>query len=179
MNNAGVLRTRKAWEHPDADVRLAVETNVLGVMWGSRAAVDAMRATCTGDEHVINLASLAAFAPSPGLAVYAGTKHAVLGFSTSLQGDLRAAGVPILVHVVCPDGADTPMLHERAEDHDAAIIWSGPRLLGADEVAERAVAMLDSRRLVLAFPRSRGVLARGLGLAPRLGVRLAEPLAPR
>src|SRR5271166_2201767 len=176
VNNAGVLRTGKAWEHADADVRLTVETNVLGVMWGSRAAIEAMRRTPAGDEHVINLASMSAFGPVPGLALYASTKHAVLGFTTSLQGDLRSAGLPIRVHAVCPDGADTPMVQERADDREAAIIWSGTRLLTADEVARRVVALLDSTQIVLALPRHRGVLVRALGLVPSIGVRLGEPL---
>ena len=62
----------------------------------------------------------------PGLAVYAATKHGVLGFTTSLQGDLELAGIPITVHAVCPDGADTDMVHERDGDEDSAIIWSAP-----------------------------------------------------
>ncbi len=179
VNNAGVLRTEKAWEHSDADVRLIVETNVLGVMWGSRAAIATMRDSVSGDEHVVNIASMSAFGPVPGLAVYASSKHAVLGFTTSLQGDLRAAGLPIRVHALCPDGADTPMVQERAGDHDAAIIWSGSRLLTAREVAEGVMALLDSRRIVLALPGHRGVLVRALGLAPGIGVRLAEPLRRR
>jgi hypothetical protein len=68
------------------------------------------------------------------------------------------------------------MVQERSDDREAAIIWSGSRLLSAQEVAERAVALLDSRQLVLALPRSRGVLVRALGLAPGIGVRLGEPL---
>lgn len=176
VNNAGVLRTEKAWEHSDADVRLIVETNVLGVMWGSRAAIEAMRTFPTGDQHVVNLSSMSAFGPVPGLAVYASSKHAVLGFTTSLQGDLLSAGLPIRVHALCPDGADTPMVQERAGDREAAIIWSGSRLLTAQEVAEGAMALLDSRRIVLALPRHRAVLVRALGLAPAIGVRLGGPL---
>ena len=34
VNNAGVLRTRKAWDHADDEVRLAVDVNLLGVIWG-------------------------------------------------------------------------------------------------------------------------------------------------
>lgn len=108
--------------------------------------------------------------------MYASTKHAVLGFTTSLQGDLRSAGLRIRVHAVCPDGADTPMLQERAGERDSAIIWSGSRLLTAEEVADRAVALLDSRRLVLTLPRHRGALVRALGLVPGIGVTLGEPL---
>src|SRR5918995_4666204 len=38
VNNAGVLRTRKAWDHSDDEVRLEVDVNLYGVIWGSRAA---------------------------------------------------------------------------------------------------------------------------------------------
>jgi short-subunit dehydrogenase len=112
----------------------------------------------------------------PGLAVYAGTKHGVLGFSGSLQGDLLAAGLPIRVHVVCPDGADTPMTRERATEPESAIIWSGPRMLTAEEVASRVMALLDSEQMVLAIPRWRGWVVRAGGLGGRRMLRVAELL---
>ena len=173
VNNAGVLRTVKAWEHPDEDVRLLCEVNLLGVIHGSRVAVAAMRA---GGGQIVNIASLSALAPVPGLAVYAATKHAVLGFTTSLQGDLDQAGVPVRVHVLCPDGADTDMTRERASDPDAAIIWSAPRLLDACEVADAAVAMLDSRRIVRVLPRWRGWVARGTAMMDRHRAHERGPL---
>src|SRR5437879_360417 len=101
VNNAGILRTQKAWTHTDDEIRLLVESNVLGVLWGSRTAVDTMR---SGGGHIINMASLSSFGPAPGLAVYGATKHAVLGFSESLQGDLQDAGIAIRVHPVFPEG---------------------------------------------------------------------------
>jgi NAD(P)-dependent dehydrogenase (short-subunit alcohol dehydrogenase family) len=171
VNNAGVLRTVKAWEHPDEDVRLLCDVNLAGVIWGSRAAVDAMRAGPGENRHIINLASLSALGPVPGLAVYAATKHAVLGFTSSLQGDLDLAGIPITVHSVCPDGADTALLREQAEKPDAAIIWSGPRLLTPEEVADQTVALLDSNKLVLVLPRWRGWGARVQSALGRPGLK--------
>src|SRR5688500_1618526 len=44
VNNAGTMRTVKTWEHADDDIRLMVDANLYGVIWGSRAAVEAMRA---------------------------------------------------------------------------------------------------------------------------------------
>ena len=176
VNNAGVLRTVKAWEHSDEELRLLVEVNLLGVIYGSRAAIEAMRSEPGDNRHIINLASLSALSPVPGLAVYAATKHGVLGFTTSLQGDLELAGIPVRVHAVCPDGADTDMVRERAGDEDSAIIWSAPRLLRAEEVAERAVGLLDSQELVAVIPRWRGWAARGTALLGRHGMRGAAPL---
>jgi NAD(P)-dependent dehydrogenase (short-subunit alcohol dehydrogenase family) len=42
VNNAGVLSVGAAWESTEAEVRRMVEVNVLGVIWGSQAAVAAM-----------------------------------------------------------------------------------------------------------------------------------------
>jgi NAD(P)-dependent dehydrogenase (short-subunit alcohol dehydrogenase family) len=171
VNNAGVLRTEKVWEHSDDDVRVMAEANLLGVIWGSRAAVDAMR---EGGGHIINLASMSAFGPVPGLAVYGATKHGVLAFSESLQGDLEEAGVPIRVHAVCPDGVDTRMVGERADDPDAAIIFSaGKNLLDPADVADRMMELLDSNAIILAIPRARVPLLRLTGAYPRVGLKLA------
>jgi NAD(P)-dependent dehydrogenase (short-subunit alcohol dehydrogenase family) len=173
VNNAGILRTEKAWEHTDEIVRTIVEANLLGVLWGSRTAVEAMRET---GGHIINMASLSSFGPAPGLAVYGATKHAVHGFSMSLQGDLDLAGVPIRVHAVCPDGVDTGMVRERQAEPDSAIIFSAPKLLQPADVAEKAVALLDSNKIVLAVPRNRAWQVRILATFPRAGLKVAELL---
>jgi NAD(P)-dependent dehydrogenase (short-subunit alcohol dehydrogenase family) len=176
VNNAGVLRTRKVWDQPDDEVRLIAEINMLGVIWGSRAAVDAMRTNGGQNMHVINLGSMSALTPVPGLAVYAATKHAVWGFTASMQGELMSAGVPIAMHVVCPDGADTDMTRERAAEPDSAIIWSGPRMLTPQEVAEQVVGLLDSKKLLLGIPRRRAWLLRFAALTGRVGLRASERL---
>ena len=88
-----------------------------------------MRSGPGDNRHIINIASLSALTPVPGLAIYAATKHAVLGFTGSLQGDLLDAGIPITVHALCPDAADTQLLREHDHEPAAAINWSGPRLL--------------------------------------------------
>jgi NAD(P)-dependent dehydrogenase (short-subunit alcohol dehydrogenase family) len=176
VNNAGVLQTGKVWEQPDEEVRLTAEINLLGVIWGSRAAVDAMKENGGQNMHIINLGSMSALAPVPGLAVYSATKHAVLGFTGSMQGELMAAGVPISMHVVCPDGADTEMTRSQADRPESAIIWSGPRLLSAAEVADAAVGLLDSNKLLLAIPRRRAWLSRVAAVSGRSGLRMAERL---
>jgi NAD(P)-dependent dehydrogenase (short-subunit alcohol dehydrogenase family) len=176
VNNAGVMRAGKAWAHCDDDVRIECEVNLMGVIWGSRAAVEAMRAAGSRNAHIVNMASLSSLQPVPGLAVYSATKHGVLGFSGSLQGDLWDAGLPITVHSVCPDGADTRLLREHDDTPEAAINWSGPRLLTADEVGEAVVALLDSKRLVQVIPRWRGWGARVNSMLGRAGLRSAPLL---
>jgi NAD(P)-dependent dehydrogenase (short-subunit alcohol dehydrogenase family) len=171
VNNAGVLRTEKVWEHSDDDAKLIVDVNLLGLIWGSRAAVEAMRA---GGGHIINLASMSSFGPVPGLAVYGATKHAVLAFTESLQGDLEAANIPIRMHAVCPDGVDPRLVSDRADDPDSAIIFSaGTKLLDPGDVAERIVELLDTTRIVLPIPRYRVPLLRLTHRFPRAGLKMA------
>ena len=100
VNNAGVLRTVKAWEHSDDEVRLLCDVNLAG---GDLGLARRRRRRRPGqNRHIINLASMSALGPVPGLAVYAATKHAVLGFTGSLQGDLDLDGIPITAHAVSP-----------------------------------------------------------------------------
>ena len=169
VNNAGVLRTGQAWEQSEADIELMLDANLAGVINGSRAAVDRMRAA--GGGRILNIASLSSLGPAPGLAVYGATKHGVLAFSLSLQAELRDAGLPIEVRSICPHAIETGMVRERAGDPEAAIIWSGSELLSADEVAERAMAVLYGKRLFATVPASMGLLMRVVDAAPRVGVR--------
>jgi NAD(P)-dependent dehydrogenase (short-subunit alcohol dehydrogenase family) len=168
INNAGVARAAKGFDDSDADVRLMVETNLLGVIWGSRAAIDAMR---PGGGHIVNIGSMSSLGPVPGITTYAATKHGVLGYTTSLQGDLDTAGVPIRMHVVCPDAADTVMVREVADRPDSALLFTGPRLLEASEVADHVVSLLDGSKLVVVIPRWRGWVIRGAASYPRAGLK--------
>jgi short-subunit dehydrogenase len=172
VNNAGVLRSAAAWQHADADVRLQVEVNVLGLMWGSRAAVDAMRGQARG--HIINIASMSSLVPAPGIAVYTATKHAVLGFSIALQGDLQNAGVPIVVSAVCPDAIDTDLTRNVKTDSSAALLFSASKLLRAEDVAETVVGLVDHPRLMVVRPRVRGVLAHVFRPFPGAGLRVLQ-----
>ena len=172
VNNAGILRSATAWEHSDDDVRLQVEINTLGLMYGSRAAVDAMRPL--GGGHIINIASISSLVPVPGLAVYAASKHAVLGFSISLQGDLQHAGIPIKVSAVCPDAIDTDMTRTVKHERDAALLFSSSKLLQAPDVARVVVDLVDHPRLVVVRPRVKGVLAQIFRPFPSTGLRVLE-----
>jgi len=176
VNNAGVLRAGKVWELAEDDVAGQVEVNLLGVVHGSRAAVEAMRGR---GGHLLNIASMSAHGPVPGLAVYAATKAAVLSFTTSLAGELALAGLPIRAHALCPDAADTALVRGERAHADTAILFSRPTLLTADAVADAAVALLAGRRIVRSLPPARGGLARIGGLLPVVGLPVLARLRAR
>lgn len=171
VNNAGVLRTGAAWEASDEDDRLQVEVNVLGVIWGSKAAVGVMR---EGGGHIVNVGSISSIVPAPGLGVYGATKHAVLGFSLSLQGDLQRAGLDIQVSTICPDAIETDMVRGVEGEEGSTLLFSANRLLAPDDVADRLVALLDRPRLVQVHPARRGLLAHVLRPFPGVGLRALD-----
>jgi short-subunit dehydrogenase len=124
---------------------------------------------------VVNIASLAGLVAVPGETVYSGTKHAVMGFSLSTQADLRRAKVrDVRISCICPDGIWTPMLHDRLDDPEAALSFSG-RLLAVDDVAAAVAKVLDRPRQVTAVPGWRGLEVRLADLAPDVALK-ALPL---
>jgi len=119
--------------HSDDLVRQMAEVNLLGMIWGARAAIGAMR---DNGGHLINIASLSSITPVPGLAIYGATKQAVLGFSISLAGDLEHAAIPVKVSAVGPDGIDTDVVrtqkrHQGGQSHLRRAAASNRRKCGA------------------------------------------------
>lgn len=169
VNNAGVLHAAETWAMDEDEIRRHVDVNILGVIWGARAAVDVMERG-----HIINIASISGLIPTPGLAVYGATKQAVLGFSLSLQGDLDRAGRPVAVTAVCPDAIDTDMVRGVADKQAADLLFSAKQLLRPEDIARRTVDLVDSRKLVAIIPRSRGVLANVLRPFPSLSLKILE-----
>jgi len=93
VNNAGIIPTGHAHEEDDAVTRRQVEINVLGVIFGTKLALQRMLPRRAG--HIINTASLAGELPVPGLATYCGTKFAVIGFTEAARQEYRNSGVQL------------------------------------------------------------------------------------
>ncbi|GAC1534433.1 MAG: SDR family oxidoreductase [Marmoricola sp.] len=93
INNAGIMPTGHAHEEEDAVTRRQVEINVLGVIFGTKLALQRMLPRRTG--HIINTASLAGELAVPGLATYCGTKFAVIGFTEAARQEYRKSGVKL------------------------------------------------------------------------------------
>lgn len=173
VNNAGVLSVGETWTMSDADVRRMVEVNVLGVMWGCHAAVPIL-----GEGgHIVNVASLSGLTPTPGLSVYGATKHAVVGYSLSLAGELRQAGRKIHVSALCPDAIKGDMTNAVAHDAASDLLWSAGTLLTLDEVADAAVALVDKPKLVKVMPAYRAAMVHALRPFPRLGLPMLAQMA--
>lgn len=142
VNNAGVLRMGPLAETDDASVDLQLDVNIKGVITGSRLALE--RFLTRSDGHLVNMASSAGMVAAANGATYSATKHAVLGFTRALRGELRGSGVRATV--VMPGVIRTDM----TTDFKNAV---GVRVVEPTVVAERVVDALRSGDLEVCVPR--------------------------
>ena len=105
VNNAGFgVAPAGAEESSLAQARAVFETNFFGLVRMTRAVLPVMRRQQSG--RIVNIGSALGFLPMPYMALYAATKHAVAGYSESLDHELRTLG--IRVAVVEPAYINTP-----------------------------------------------------------------------
>jgi 3-oxoacyl-[acyl-carrier protein] reductase len=176
FNVAGVIRPGWVPSIEADDVDRVIDVNLKGVIHGTRAAARVM--VQQGHGHIVNVASLAAMAPVPGLGVYVASKYGVRGFGLTAAHELRELGV--FVTTVCPDAVDTPMLDAQVGEPAAALTFSGaPQPLTVDEVVDVIVGrVITDRPVEVALPMHRGMMARAGDLLPTLASRI-EPLLRR
>ena len=96
VNNAGFgVAPGGAEESSIEQTKMLFETNFFGIVRMTRAVVPYMRKQGAG--RIINIGSILGLIPAPYMATYAATKHAVEGFSESLDHELRTRGIRVSV----------------------------------------------------------------------------------
>jgi NAD(P)-dependent dehydrogenase (short-subunit alcohol dehydrogenase family) len=108
VNNAGVAFLGGFEETPLSEWRRILDINVMGIVHCIRAFLPEMR-KAGGDRKIVNVASLAGFAPAPNMTAYAASKHAVVGLSEVLAMELHDTDISVLV--VCPGIINTAIIH--------------------------------------------------------------------
>jgi len=96
VNNAGFsVAPAGAEESSIAQAWSIFDTNFFGIVRMTRAVVPQMRHQ--GGGRIINIGSVLGFLPRPYNALYAATKHAIEGYSESLDHELRTRGIRVSV----------------------------------------------------------------------------------
>jgi len=96
VNNAGFsVAPAGAEESSLEQARAIFDTNFFGIVRMTRAIVPHMRRQ--GGGRIINIGSVLGFLPAPYMALYAATKHALEGYSESLDHELRTRGIRVSV----------------------------------------------------------------------------------
>jgi hypothetical protein len=135
VNNAGgALGLTPVDQSVDDDWIRMWETNVLGLMYVTRAALPLLRKARRG--HIVNIGSIAGFETYKGGAGYTAVKHAVRAISRTLRLELN--GEPIRVTEIAPGLVETEFSTVRFHgDRKAAkAVYAGLKPLTAADVAE-------------------------------------------
>jgi short-subunit dehydrogenase len=168
VNNAGILPVGRLIDEPDALTRRALAVNVYGVIVGTKVAARRMLARRSG--HIINVASVNSETPSPGVATYCATKHAVLGFTNSVRAEHRGTGVhysvvlPAMTNTEMIAGIDQARGLKNAEPTDVA-----KAIVGLIRKPKRRVTVTRAAGVVLVIQR---ILPGGVADALRRSIGL-------
>lgn len=96
VNNAGFnLSVGGAEESSIQQAKDLFETNFFGTVRMSLEAIPHMRQQGSG--RIINIGSVLGFMPMPYMALYTATKHAIAGYSESLDNEVRSMGIRVSV----------------------------------------------------------------------------------
>jgi short-subunit dehydrogenase len=95
INNAGINLVGAVEETSISQAQALFDTNVVGVLRMAQAVLPDMRRQGTG--LIVNISSVLGLIPAPFMGVYASTKHALEGLSESLDHEVRAFGIRVVL----------------------------------------------------------------------------------
>jgi short-subunit dehydrogenase len=168
VNNAGAGVFGAAEETSIAQAQQLFDTNFFGLVRLTREVLPYLRAQRSG--RIINIGSVLGFLPSPYGSLYAASKHAVEGYSESLDHETREFGVR--VSVVEPGYTNTSF-EANATDADSPIDSYAPVREHVKQVIAKAVRAGDDPAVV-----AQAVLKAATSHTPKLRYP-AGPLARR
>jgi hypothetical protein len=142
VNNAGFGLVGRAADLDRGEQLAMIDVNVRALTELSLAFVDSLARQRGG---ILNVASIAAFLPGPGMAVYYASKAYVLSFSEALHSELKPRGVRVTV--LCPGPVPTEFAGRAGLSNSMA-----PAILtqSAERVAEAGYrGLMQGRRTIV------------------------------
>jgi NAD(P)-dependent dehydrogenase (short-subunit alcohol dehydrogenase family) len=95
VNNAGVGLIAGAEESSLEQAKSLFDVNLFGVFRMTKAVLPTMRRQGSG--RIVNISSVMGLIPAPFMALYSASKHALEGYSESLDHEIRATGVRVVL----------------------------------------------------------------------------------
>lgn len=118
VNNAGVGPMAPIADLTLADWRWMLDINLWGVIHGVHAFLPLLLAN-PRPGHILNTASMAAFAPNSPLGAYAASKAAVAALTDVLAAEMAAAGGHVGVTLLAPANTRTAIARSQRNRQDA------------------------------------------------------------
>jgi NADP-dependent 3-hydroxy acid dehydrogenase YdfG len=145
VNNAGIMQIGRFVDEDDLTARRMVDINIHGVILGMKLALERMAPRDRG--HIVNLSSQAGKFGAPGGATYSATKHAVVGLTEAVRGELRLMKAHIDLSYVMPFVVNTELGSGLGEAR-------GLKSLQPSDVADAIVEALQTGRVDVWVPKS-------------------------
>jgi NADP-dependent 3-hydroxy acid dehydrogenase YdfG len=158
INNAGIMPLGRFVDEDDATARRMFDINVHGLMFGMKLVMPSMMRRNSG--HIVNIASQAGKGGFPGGATYCATKHAVVGLSEAVHGEL--IDTDINVSVVMPAAVNTEL-------GSGLVDTRAVKKLEPQEVADAIVDALQYPTFDVWVPKFSNGIYRFMQLVPRRG----------
>lgn len=95
VNNAGIGLIGGAEESSLEQAKSLFDVNLFGVIRTIKAVLPVMRGQRSG--RIVNISSVMGLIPAPYFALYAASKHALEGYSESLDHEIRDVGVRVVL----------------------------------------------------------------------------------
>lgn len=166
VNNAGYALSGSVEETSLTEARQQFETNFFGVLRVTSAVLPDMRQAGFG--RIANISSVVGFLPSPFMPMYAASKHAVEGYTASLDHEVRSFGVRALL--IEPSYTKSNIAHSGQEAEARLSAYAANRercsqtikkgIENGDEamlVAEAVFAALTAQSPRLRYPVGKGI----------------------
>jgi len=145
VNNAGIMQIGRFIDEDDLTATRMIDINLHGVILGMKLALDRMIPRDRG--HIINISSQAGKYGAPGGATYSATKHAVVGLTEAVRGELHLMGASIDLSYVMPFAVKTELGGGLGEAR-------GMHHLEPTEVADRIIEALQYKIVDVWVPKS-------------------------
>jgi NADP-dependent 3-hydroxy acid dehydrogenase YdfG len=145
VNNAGIMQVGRFIDEDDLTATRMIDINLHGVILGTKLALERMIPRDRG--HIVNISSQAGKFGAPGGATYSATKHAVVGLTEAVRGELRLMGAHIDVSYVMPFVVNTELGSGLGEAR-------GMSSLEPSDVAAAIVDALQQRIVDVWVPKS-------------------------
>ena len=143
VNNAGVGLIAGAEESSLEQAKSLFDVNLFGLIRVTKAVLPIMRRQGSG--RIVNISSVMGLIPAPFMALYAASKHAVEGYSESLDHEIRGSGI----RVVLVEPAYTRTSFEgNVYQADQQLDVYQPARSNAEAVMRDAMKVADSPELV-------------------------------
>ena len=165
VNNAGIMPLGRFADEDDVTAVRMIDINLHGVILGMKIALKRMQPRNRG--HIVNIASQAGKYGAPGGATYSATKHAVVGLTEAVRGELRLEGLDIDLSYVMPYVVNTELGGGTAQAR-------GFKNLEPAEVADAIVDALKHRVVEVWVPKQSRHTHRLTAVLPR---RASEGIA--